>query len=230
MAFDLEYNSQAEKLVIPEHGRHVQQLIRHVHKIEDKAERQQFAEQVIRLMHQMNPHNKNVSEYRNRLWKHFFTIAGHEVDVTPPNGLEIEPPKANKRPDRVEYPYHDEKFRHYGLNVKSLIKKAIEMEEGPIKDGFVETIASFMKMAYKNWNREHYVSDEIVLEDLKVMSGGKLSVPENTSLDTLAKAVRNKRRAKPGQGGHSNHRNSRSSNSRHRGRNDHKRRGGGGRR
>ena len=68
------------------------------------------------------------------------------------------------------------------------------MEEGPVKEGFVETIASFMKLAYKNWNREHYVSDEIILEDLKSLSKGKLSVSEDKSLDTLTSAVKTKKR------------------------------------
>ena len=90
------------------------------------------------------------------------------------------------------------------------------MEDGPIKEGFVETIAGFMKMAYKNWNREHYVSDEIVLEDLKAMSNGQLQVSENASLDTLAKAVRTKRRS-------NDNRNNRGKSNR--GRHDNRRRG-----
>ena len=63
MALDIEYNSQSENLTIPEHGRHVQGLIKHCKTIKDDKERQQFAEQVVNLMHQMNPQNKNVQEY-----------------------------------------------------------------------------------------------------------------------------------------------------------------------
>ena len=190
MEFEIEYNSQSENLIIPEHGRHVQSLIKYCKTIEDDKDRQEFAEQVVNLMHQMNPQNKNVQEYRNRLWKHFFRIAEYQIDVKAPEGVEIAPDVVQKRPDKVEYPVPDNKFRHYGHNVKSLIEKAIAMEDGEIKQGFVETIAGFMKLAYKNWNKEHYVSDEIVLEDLRVMSEGKLEVNENASLDTLAKAVR----------------------------------------
>ncbi len=195
MEYELEYNSETTLLRIPEYGRHVQNLIYYCKTIEDDEKRQTFAEQVVNLMHQMNPHNKNVQEYRNRLWKHFFYIAEYEIDVKAPEGLVIEEPKERKKPEAVEYPRHESKFRHYGHNVKSLIDKAIAMEDGPIKEGFVDTIAGFMKMAYKNWNREHYVSDEIVLEDLKAMSNGQLEVSENASLDTLARAVRTKRRS-----------------------------------
>lgn len=221
MELNMEYNSELEKLIVPEYGRHVQNLIAYNKTLEDKTKRQEFAEQVINLMHQMNPSNKNVLEYRNRLWKHYFMIAGYEIDVTAPEGITIAPVDESTAKDTMEYPKNESKFRHYGHNVKSLIAKAIEMEDGPIKDGFVETIAGFMKMAYKNWNREHYVSDEIVLEDLKVMSEGKLQVAENTSLDTLSKAIRNKRRSNPRSHG------GRSNNNRHRrSDNNHKRRGG----
>jgi len=219
MEFDIEYNSQSEKLIIPEYGRHVQNLIGHVKTIEDKEERQEFAESVVNLMHQMNPQNKNVQEYRMRLWKHFFVIAGFDLDVTPPEGLVLDEIKEPAKPDKVAYPIKERKFRHYGKNVKTLIAKAIAMEDGPIKEGFVETIASFMKMAYKNWNREHYVSDEIVLADLHSMSEGKLTVAENTSLDGLSKAVRFHKRKNPRSGGRSGGR------SNNRGRNNNKRKG-----
>ena len=218
MEFEIEYNSQSELLVIPEYGRHVQSLIRHCRTIRDLDKRQEFAEEVVNLMHRMNPQNKNVQEYRNRLWKHFFRIAEYQINVTAPEGVVIEPEEEQKRPGKVDYPVHDSRFRHYGHNVKALIEKAIGMEDGPIKDGFVETIAGFMKMAYKNWNKEHYVSDEIVLEDLKAMSKGQLKLSEDASLDTLAKAVRTIKRR-----GQSNH-NNKNNRNRHKGRNNNKRR------
>ena len=61
------------------------------------------------------------------------------------------------------------------------------MPDGPKKEGFVEVIASYMKLAYKTWNREHYVSDDIVKEDLEILSDGQLALHEgHDSLDKLA--------------------------------------------
>jgi hypothetical protein len=78
-------------------------------------------------------------------------------------------------------------MRHYGNSVHALIQKAIEMPDGPKKEGFVEVIASYMKLAYKTWNKEHYVSDDIVKEDLEILSNGQLSLHEgHDSLDKLA--------------------------------------------
>ena len=42
-----------------------------------------------------------------------------------------------------------------------------------------------MKTAYKQWNRDHYINDESVLEDIKIMTKGKLSLSEDASFDYL---------------------------------------------
>ena len=195
MEFDLTYNSQEAHLVISEYGRHIQNLIQYNKTIEDPKERQAFAEAVIQLMYQMNPNSKNTMDYHNKLWKHYFMIANYDIDVKATNGKIYNPEDDSALSlEHIDYPANESGFRHYGQNVRILIDKAINMEEGPIKDGFVETIASFMKLAYKNWNKEHYVSDAIILEDLKAMSKGKLSVVDESSLDLLSAAVKQKTR------------------------------------
>ena len=78
-------------------------------------------------------------------------------------------------------------------NVRKLILKATAMEEGPIKDGFVDVIGSYMKLAYRTWNKEHYVSDDIIIEDLEALSEGKLKFKDDVKLDTLARANARKR-------------------------------------
>jgi len=188
----MTYNSQEDLLIISEYGRNVQNLVRHCKTIEDPKDRQEFAEQLVELMYRMNPQSKNVLEYKAKLWKHLFKIAEYDIDVTPPGSVAPTQAEDELKPDNIEYPIKEREFRHYGHNVRIMMEKAIAMEEGPIKQSFVEVIGSFMKLAYKNWNREHYVSDEIILEDLHSLSKGQLKVEENRSLDTLTAAVRNK--------------------------------------
>jgi hypothetical protein len=55
----------------------------------------------------------------------------------------------------------------------------------------VHTIASYMKLAYKTWNRENYVSDESIKNDLATISKGMLSVEEGASLDTFGPPANN---------------------------------------
>lgn len=195
MNFQMEYNSQKDLLIIPEYGRNIQNLIAFAKTVEDKEKRQHFAEAIVDLMQQMNPQTKNLVEYRNKLWSHLFRIADYDIVVLPPSGEK--PTEETSKPvlPEVEYPENLKGHRHYGRNIRILIEKAIKMEEGPIKEGFVENIASFMKLAYRNWSPEHYVSDEMILEDLKVLSDDKLHVSENSSLDLLTFAVRPKKRS-----------------------------------
>ena len=186
----MAYNTQQEFLIMPEYGRNVQQLVRHAQKIEDPAFRQQVCEQIVDLIQQLYPQSKSVEDYREKLWKHLFHIAKYDLVASTPSGQVPRPEDAKKRPDRVPYPQSDTKFKHYGNNIQRLIRRAVEMEGGPVKDGFVQTIGSYMKLAYKTWNREHFVSDDLIKGDLATLSGGKLSLEENSRIDGLANASR----------------------------------------
>lgn len=195
----MEYNSQKERLVMPEYGRNVQKLAKHAREITDKTERQAYAEEIIDLMYIMNPQSRNVDEYRVKLWKHFFKIAGYDLDVTPTEGEKPTPEDDYRHPDKLPYPSGSPRYRHYGSHVQRLIKRAKNMEAGPVRDGFAVTIASYMKLAYKAWNKEHYVSNEVIVNDLNSLSGGVLKVGKEVNLDTLAVQA-----AMPGGGGGGN--------------------------
>jgi len=221
----MEYNSQKDLLIIPEYGRNVQLLIEYAKTIEDPEYRQAFTEKVVNLMHQMHPQNRNIEDYRARLWQHVFRIADYELDVMPPSGVLPTPEEYRKKPEQVEYPSFDTKYRHYGSNVQSLIKKAKEMEPGPKRDGFIAVIGSYMKLAYRTWNKEQYISDEVIKNDLEKLSDGVLILTSNASLDNLSdfnsgNSGTNRRRKRPSQnngknsggsrgGGRNNYRNKR---------------------
>ncbi len=187
---DMEYNSEREELIIPEYGRNIQKLIDHAKAIEDPGLRQHFVERVVDLMQQMNPQSRNLDDYREKLWKHVFRIAQYELDVVPPNGKKPSSEEAVKKPDPIDYPQSEPRFRHYGSNVQRLIKKAIAMDPGPKREGFVRVIGSYMKLAYRTWNKEHFVSDEVIKNDLEALSNGQLVLDEETSIDQLANTNR----------------------------------------
>ncbi|MDX1665915.1 MAG: DUF4290 domain-containing protein [Saprospiraceae bacterium] len=197
---NMEYNSGRENLVIPEYGRNIQKLIEYAKTIEHPIERQRFSEEIVDLMMQMNPQNKSGDDNVEKLWKHLFRIANYELNVEPPEGIAVSREDSKLRPDQLEYPVSEARFRHYGHNVQVLIKKALEMEPGPKRRGFVKAIASYMKLAYQTWNKEHFVSDEVVKSDLEALSGGKLKLDEETSIDQLTQSNR-RRQSRGGSSG-----------------------------
>jgi hypothetical protein len=173
----MEYNSQKSVLIIPEYGRNMQELIKHTLTIEDREHRLAYLKRIISLMQQMHPQSNNAEDSKLKLWQHAIRIAGQDFDVELPEGIEAE--HAPHKPDMISYPEEINRFRHYGKNVRTMIQKAIEMEDGPIKDGFIRAIASYMKVAYQNWHRELNVNDDIIRGDLMAISNGKLNLPQD---------------------------------------------------
>ena len=186
MEIDIEYNSSKESIAYPEYGRYIHELLEHACSIEDDYRRQKTAETIVGMMQLLNPNNRGVEDYKERLWNHAFAITDYKLNVKAPPAITIRPEGVKVVPEPIEYPQPIMRFRHYGASIQKLVAKAIEMPDGPKKEGLVEVIASYMKLAYKTWNREHYVSDDIVKEDLVLLSEGRLELHEgHNSLDTL---------------------------------------------
>ena len=189
---DIEYNTERPDIQYPEYGRSIQEMIYHAKTIASPQQRQATVESIVGLMITLSPSNpnRNMDDFREKLWNHVFAIAGFDLDVTPPPGIVIVKEEDRPKPEPLGYPASSTRKRHYGSSVHALIQKAIEMPEGSKREGFVEVIASYMKLAYKTWNKEHYVSDDIVKEDLEILSNGQLVLHEgHDSLDKLAAGV-----------------------------------------
>lgn len=185
----LEYNSTREKLYYPEYGRFIQKLVHHCKTIESKEERQAEAELIIDMMQQMNPPVKNINEYKSRLWRHFFRMADWDIDVDVPG--EERPTFENTQlvPQKVPYMQHEFNWRHYGFITRRMIDKACGLEDGPIKQGLVEAILSYMKLAYRTWNKEHFVNDELIKSDLGVLSKNKIEVDDDHTIENLVRHI-----------------------------------------
>lgn len=181
---NMPYNSEKEILVIPEYGRNIQLLVLHAKTIEDKVKRQTFVEAIIGLMQQMNPNDRNLENNDSKLWKHIFRIADFELDVDLPNGEILTREEVEKKPEKLHYPVINKRFRHYGNNVRVMISKAITLDDLELKQKYVNVILSYMKLAYITWNKEHYVSDDIIRRDFEILCEGQLTMDE-TPIENL---------------------------------------------
>jgi len=219
---NIQYNTQKDRLAIPEYGRNVQQLIEYAKTIEDKEDRQKFAEVVVNLMHQILPGNKNFDDKKTRLWNHLFQIANHELDVDAPEGLELLAPNEIIKPRRIPYPSKKRNNRHYGSKIQLMIDRAISLEDEEKKKAFCIIIASYMKTAYRSWNGNH-VNDEIIKRELSKMSDGQLILDDDVVLDNPGQGGNHRRRRNfSGGSGRPNHH--RRNNNRNHGSNNNRRR------
>lgn len=148
--------------------------------VEDREERNTVARAIIDVMGQLNPHLRDVNDFKHKLWDHLFVISRFKLDVDSPYP-KPSPETFKTKPQTVSYPRNHIRYKHYGRVVEDMIEKAIEMESGEMKDAFVEVIANMMKSFYITWNKDN-VSDEVILEQLKTLSKGKLTLKEGIKL------------------------------------------------
>lgn len=182
---NLEYNTDRDHLVLPEFGRHLQKMANKIKEIEDQDEQRAYVEHTIDMIIQLFPQSKSVDNYREKLWHDMYYMAGFELKVLPPSGIKPTFEDQMLKPERLTYPVHNLQFKHYGYNVYLMVQKALAMEPGPIRDEFAEVIGAYMKLAYKTWNKEHYVTDEVVRQDFETMTNGQLTISTEKDLDVL---------------------------------------------
>ena len=168
----MEYNTTRNYLTMKEYGRHIQKMVEHLLTIEDPDRRQANAYAVIELMGFLNPHLKNVEDFRHKLWDHLFYISDFKLDVESPYPIpQKETYKA--KPDPLPYPKRYPKFSHLGKNLELVINKAL-IEESPEKrQGFANAIAYYMKLAYTNWHKDT-VHDDAIQSELTTITKGQL--------------------------------------------------------
>ncbi|MBU1011553.1 MAG: DUF4290 domain-containing protein [Bacteroidetes bacterium] len=183
----IDYNTTRNKLVISEYGRNTQKMIEYIVTIEDREQRTNACNVIINVMAQMNAHVKETVDFEQKLWDHLHIISGFSLDVDSPYPVPSKQ-EIEARPERIPYQENNIKYKHYGKNTENIIEKAIELEDGPEKEAFIQTIANHLKKSYLNWNRDS-VNDELIIQHLEVLSGGKLKLPENFRLISTGDVV-----------------------------------------
>ena len=169
----MEYNTTRNQLIMREYGRHVQKMIEHILTIEEPERRQRNAQAAIELMGFLNPHLKNVEDFRHKLWDHLFLIADFKLDVKSPYPIPTRE-ELKARPAPMPYPKHSPKFNHLGRNLEIIINKALKEENPEKKLGFSNAIAYYMKLAYNNWHKE-IVHDDAIQSELSSITDGQLT-------------------------------------------------------
>jgi hypothetical protein len=182
---EIIYNTEKGNLEIPEYGRNVQNMVLTLNNIEDDDERQAYAEEIINLFAIMYPANRHLADYKEKLWNHLFRIGNYNLDLLIPHGVTIHRKDAVKEDPIISYPQRQFHNRHYGVYIQDLIAKALNEENPELREGYKEVIASYMKLAYRTWNKEHFVSDDIILQDLREMSDGQLVFDDDYSIENL---------------------------------------------
>ncbi|MCW3462155.1 DUF4290 domain-containing protein [Chitinophaga nivalis] len=168
----MEYNTTRNYLIMKEYGRNIQKMVEYLGTIEDDEERQRNAMAVIELMGTLNPHLRNVEDFRHKLWDHIFNISGFTLKVESPYPVPTVE-KLRAKPDRLPYPKKYPRNRHFGKNLEMIIDKALHEDNPEKKEGFTQCIGNYMKLAYTNWHKES-VHDDAIKAELLAISNNEL--------------------------------------------------------
>ncbi len=169
---NMEYNTTRNGLAMREYGRHVQKMVEHVLNIEDPERRQANSYAVIELMGFLNPHLKNVEDFRHKLWDHLFLISDFKLEVKSPYPIPTRE-ALFERPAPLPYPKRHPKHSHLGKNLELIIRKALDEQDPDKRAGFSNAIAYYMKLAYNNWHKE-IVHDDAIQSELTGITNGQL--------------------------------------------------------
>ena len=178
VVFNLEYNSERQRLLIPEYGRHLQKLIDQATIIEDAETRNKAAKYIIQVMGSLNPHLRDVPDFQHKLWDQLFIMSDFKLNVESPYPIPSRD-VLQLKPDVLQYPQNFPKYRFYGNNIKYMIDVANKWEDGEMKNALVLVIANHMKKSYLSWNKDT-VKDDVIFEHLFELSGGKINLLQST--------------------------------------------------
>lgn len=178
----ITYYTSYNKIIYREYGRNVQRLVEQALQIPDRNERTKFAHTIIEIMGQLNPHLRNVEDFKHKLWDHLHIIADYQLDISSPYPM----PKrevVNRRPAPLPYPKSKIKNRQYGRNLQMLVEKAATMPYANQQIALAQTALGYMKTIQRNkTNNQDSINEEMIKGDLLRLSDGEINLGSEQSI------------------------------------------------
>lgn len=170
----LDYNTQRNKLLLPEYGRELQNMVDYCTNLTDREERQRCAETIIAIMSRMFPQNREAGDLKQKLWDNLAIMSDFKLDIDWP--VDISEAKViSKRPAPMDYPMEKIPVKHYGKMIFGLFEKLKTMEPGAERDELIALTANQMKRNLYQWSHGS-VDNEKVASDLANYTDGKVQL------------------------------------------------------
>jgi hypothetical protein len=178
----MEYNTTRNKLLLPEYGRNVQNMIAHAMSVADREERNRAAQAIIEVMGQLNPHLRDVDDYRHKLWTHLFVMSDFKLDVDSPYEIP-KPEDLTSKPDKVDYPKSNMKYGHYGKYTQEILENSSAITDEKEKRYLANAMANFMKKQFLIYNNDA-VENAVIANQLEELSNKVLTIDNPNELPT----------------------------------------------
>ena len=170
----LDYNTQREKLLLPEYGREIQKMVDYACSLPTKEERQQCAETIVDIMDRMCPQSQGSNDHQQKLWDHLALMSNFQLDIDYPYDIS-QATKIATPPAPMSYPMTKIPVKHYGKMVFEVFEKLKAMEPGVDRDELVRITANQMMRDLAQWSHGA-CSEEKVADDLARYTDGKIQL------------------------------------------------------
>ena len=190
----LVYNTEKDRLVKPEYGRAILDMVNSLKKIESREKRSEQARAVIKAMEIINYDVHRQENFEHKLWDDLFIISGYDLDIDAPYPMPT-PEQALARPEGPAVVRKPIRATQYGRNIESMINLVADMEDGEVKTAVIRSLAIYMRTQYLIWNKDS-VADVTIFQDIEKLSDGRIKVPEGV---TLGRVGADSNYLKPGQ-------------------------------
>jgi hypothetical protein len=188
----MDYSTKRGRLILPEYGRNIQRMVEFIKTIKDRDTRNQAAQEIINVMGNLNPHLRDINDFKHKLWDQLSQMADFDIDIDSPYPT---PQKESfeAKPNTVPYTTGGLKYKYLGRIMQKLIKAATQIDDKEKKDELVRIITNHMKKLYMIWNKDT-VEDSDIFEKLVELSNGELSVETGTRLMESKEIMNNNKR------------------------------------
>ncbi|MBR2326325.1 MAG: DUF4290 domain-containing protein [Alistipes sp.] len=172
------YNYLRQPLLIPEYGRHIQEMINSLLEIEDREERTRQAKAVIAVMGNLNPLLRDTADFTHKLWDHLFIMSDFRLDVDSPypqpsrEDLQV-------KPRRLAYSQGGISHKHYGKNVVAMLNRIAEDSSIDNAATALGNITQYMLARSVEYNQDH-PDNETIIKDVKSLTKGAIELDEES--------------------------------------------------
>ncbi len=174
----LDYNTQRNKLILPEYGREIQKMVDYALTLTDSSERQKCAEAIIAIMMRVAPQPATGEDASHKYWDHLAIMSDFKLDIEYPFDIN-QAHNMSEKPQPLQYPKEHNPVRHYGAMLFETFRKLEEMPDGEERNRLVEITANHMKNCLMEFGHGS-ADNEKVADDLARFTNGKIQLDLDT--------------------------------------------------
>lgn len=168
----LDYNTQRKKLLLPEYGREIQNMVDYAVSLPDRNERLRCAKSIVKLMQSKLVGAQGNKDFEPTLWDHLYLMSDKQLDIDWPYDVSAAE-KFLSKPEPLKLPQQHIKMRHYGNLIENLFEKLKTMPEGPERNALALDTANQMKRDLVLWGHGS-IEDAKVVDDLAYYTDGAI--------------------------------------------------------